>query len=128
CVSSFRTPDGWDWWQHLREVNIHGPSLEANFSDFPGICRAFSISVMAYCCHLNVVPVAKELTNPQDRRIEKICLRRLNRILQEMAAGVAYAQLIIYLFMSVHIPETPAEGLTHLYSGCDKYVIKSKLD
>jgi len=115
CVSSFRTPDGWDWWQHLREVNIHGPSLEANFSDFPGICRAFSISVMAYCCHLNVVPVAKELTNPQDRRIEKICLR------------VAYAQLIIYLFMSVAgflaFGDGTPQNLLEAYSPENRYAL-----
>jgi len=88
CVFSFHI-DGWDWWQHLRRLQIHGPSLEASFSDFADVSRAFSISVFAYCCHLNVVPAAKELNNPQDRRIEKICLR------------VAYFQLIIYLLISV---------------------------
>eukprot|EP00439_Symbiodinium_sp_Y106_P017038 s2075_g2.t1 len=53
CVFSFHF-DGWDWWQHLRRLQIHGPSLEASFSDFADVSRAFSISVFAYCCHLSL--------------------------------------------------------------------------
>jgi len=37
--------------------------------------KAFSVLLFAYNCHLNVVPVTSELTDPSDNRIERVCFR-----------------------------------------------------
>ncbi|CAL1159672.1 unnamed protein product [Cladocopium goreaui] len=51
--------------------------------------QAFSLCVFSYVCHLNVTPVAKELVDPNDRRIEKISYR------------VVGVQFLIYLLLAV---------------------------
>uniref|UniRef100_A0A7S0AKU2 Amino acid transporter transmembrane domain-containing protein n=1 Tax=Pyrodinium bahamense TaxID=73915 RepID=A0A7S0AKU2_9DINO len=40
-----------------------------------GFFQAFSVLLFAYNCHLNVVPVTTELTDPSDARIEKVAFR-----------------------------------------------------
>jgi len=40
-----------------------------------GFFQTFSILLFAYNCHLNVVPVASEMTDPSDQRISKVTSR-----------------------------------------------------
>lgn len=54
-----------------------------------GFFHSFSILLFAFNCHLNVIPVASELTDQRDVRINKICAR------------VAVVEVIFYLLIAL---------------------------
>jgi len=56
--------------------------------DFRSV-ETFTLLLFAYNCHMNVVPVAAEMTNPTDRRIIKVNLR------------VVIVELVSYLLISI---------------------------
>eukprot|EP00438_Fugacium_kawagutii_P009893 Skav209220 [mRNA] locus=scaffold3787:11464:34149:+ [translate_table: standard] len=76
------SPFSFNWRE--RHITLWNPDI---FSTL----QAFSLCVFSYVCHLrNVTPVAKELQNPEDYRIEKISYRALSCptiVLQAHGAG-----------------------------------------
>lgn len=81
--------------------------------------QAFSLSVFSYACHLNVTPVAKELVDPNDRRIEKISYR------------VVGVQFLIYLLLAVGgyltFGDKTAPNLLTNYPANDPWILASRV-
>jgi len=64
CSGLFSMHDGMPGWGDIEWVKVDW-----------GFFQTFSILLFAYNCHLNVVPVASEMTDPCDRRISKVTSR-----------------------------------------------------
>lgn len=84
-----------------------------------GFLQAFSLCVFSYVCHLNVTPVAKELANPEDRRIEKISWR------------VVAVQFFIYFLLAVGgyltFGDKTAPNLLTNYAADDPWILASRI-
>eukprot|EP00931_Biecheleriopsis_adriatica_P055937 TRINITY_DN33163_c0_g1_i1.p1 TRINITY_DN33163_c0_g1~~TRINITY_DN33163_c0_g1_i1.p1 ORF type:complete len:467 (-),score=62.24 TRINITY_DN33163_c0_g1_i1:48-1388(-) len=83
------------------------------------VFQSFSICIFAFNCHLNVIPVAKELQRPDDRRIAKT------------ARGVALVQLAFYVVISVggyysFLEGTP-QNLLSGYPSNDPLILASRV-
>ncbi|CAK8998829.1 unnamed protein product [Durusdinium trenchii] len=81
--------------------------------------KAFSLCVFSYVCHLNVTPVAKELENANDRRIEKVSWR------------VVFVQFGIYVLLAVAgygtFGDDTKPNLLQNYSASDPWILASRV-
>eukprot|EP00929_Paragymnodinium_shiwhaense_P028398 TRINITY_DN16461_c0_g1_i1.p1 TRINITY_DN16461_c0_g1~~TRINITY_DN16461_c0_g1_i1.p1 ORF type:complete len:505 (-),score=67.44 TRINITY_DN16461_c0_g1_i1:204-1565(-) len=113
-VVSSKTPGLYS--EHVGEPGYG--DLELGVVDI-NIFHAFSITLFAYNCHLNVVPVGTELRGPSDARILKISMR------------VAIIQLIFYLLIAVggymsFLAQTGGD-LLKSYSVDDRFILVSRI-
>jgi len=81
-VVCFKAREHWKGFDSDEIEVFNSDGLERN------IFRCFSMCVFAFNCHINVVPVAQELENPQPRRVLKITSR------------VAGVQLVLYILLA----------------------------
>lgn len=106
-------------WLYSHRVGKDGYGEVNMFSLDRDFFQCFSISIFAFNCHLNVVPVAQELQSPSDRRIAKTTLR------------VALVQLVFYVFISIpgylsFLAATP-QNVVKGYPGNDMAILVSRV-
>ena len=116
CVS-YNLPS--EWSLEEMEDDFRMKKVELWNLDFFDLLQAFSLCVFSYVCHLNVTPVAKELANPEDRRIEKISFR------------VVVVQFFIYLILAVGgyltFGDKTAPNLLTNYAADDPWILASRI-
>lgn len=104
---------------HMRNVGEDGFGNIVEVNVDWNIFQAFSITVFAYNCHLNVVPVAAELQSASDRRISKICFR------------VAASQWLFYVIIAIggylSFLAATTQDLLESYGNGDRFMMASRI-
>jgi len=104
---------------HMGGLDSVEIELKADDMTFGIFCKCFSMCIFAYNCHMNVVPVSQELTNPGERRIDKVTVR------------VVLVQLVLYILLSwggyVSFGRNTPDNVITAYDKSDPWITASRL-